>query len=218
MAEQIVTLNPGESKVVTFTNTPLEARTFEVAIDGLIGTFSAIPVQPERVTVTITHKNAPITWKYSHDLNAGWNFATYQGETTAVRNAVESIQASLLNIGYYIGTIYYEYGMDDIVQQGSAVAVNVSQAIRWGMPPKVEAPYWAAVTDRSVPSCPFTPINQDFTWTIYADESTAFFSYDANYHLIDTPNAGQLLFWGIFRDGETYTWNFATGQLEGVFG
>lgn len=217
MAEQTVTLNPGESKVVTFTNTPLEARTFEVVIDGLIGTFSAIPVQPERVTVTITNKNAPITWKYSHDLFAGWNFATYQGETTTVRNAVESIQASLLNIGYYIGTIYYEYSMDDIVEQGSAVAVNVSQAVTWGMPPKVEAPYWTGLAESSG-HCPFTPINQDFSWTIYANELTAFACYDATQHRIDTPNSGLFLGWGIFREGETYTWNFETGQLEGNFG
>lgn len=171
-----------------------------------------------KVTVTITNRNAPLTWKYSHDLFAGWNFVTYQGETTTVRNAVESIQAPLLNIGYYIGTVYYEYSMDDTVEQGRAVAVNVSQACRWGMPPKVEPPYWVGLTDRSIPNCPFTPINQDFNWAIYANELAAFMCYDATYNLIDTPNSGQFRNWGIFIEGEIYTWNWATGQLEGVFG
>lgn len=41
MAEQIVTLNPGESEVVTFAVTPSEARTYQVAVNGLAGSFVA---------------------------------------------------------------------------------------------------------------------------------------------------------------------------------
>lgn len=177
-----------------------------------------VAAAPAMVTITITNKNAPTTWKYSYDLLADWNFVAYQGETTTVRNAVESIQAYLLEIGHYIGETYYEYGMDDIVEQGSAVVVNVSQACTWGMPPKIEAPYWVGLTNRSIGWCPFTPMSQDFNWTIYADELAAFFCYDATYHLIDTPNSGLFLGWGIFIDGRTYTWDFATGVLEGDFG
>ena len=42
MAEQSVTLNPGESRVVSFSATPSEARTYQVLVDGLTGSFAAI--------------------------------------------------------------------------------------------------------------------------------------------------------------------------------
>jgi len=41
MAEQSVTLNPGESRVVSFSATPSEARTYQVLVDGLTGSFIA---------------------------------------------------------------------------------------------------------------------------------------------------------------------------------
>lgn len=41
MAEQSVTLNPGESRVVSFSATPSEARTYQVSVDGLTGSFAA---------------------------------------------------------------------------------------------------------------------------------------------------------------------------------
>jgi len=42
MAEQSVTLNPGESRVVSFEAIPHEARTYQVVVDGLSGSFVAI--------------------------------------------------------------------------------------------------------------------------------------------------------------------------------
>ncbi len=41
MAEQIVTLNPGESKIVTFEAIPYAAKTYSVKVDGLTGSFRA---------------------------------------------------------------------------------------------------------------------------------------------------------------------------------
>ncbi len=41
MAEQIVTLNPGESEVVTFEVTPSEARAYQVSVNGLADSFVA---------------------------------------------------------------------------------------------------------------------------------------------------------------------------------
>lgn len=43
MGEQIVTLDPGESAVVSFEATPTEARVYHVTVDGLEGSFEAIP-------------------------------------------------------------------------------------------------------------------------------------------------------------------------------
>lgn len=39
-----VTLNPGESKIVTFTFTPTVAKTYYVSVDGLTGSFVAVEV------------------------------------------------------------------------------------------------------------------------------------------------------------------------------
>jgi len=41
MAEKTVTLQPGESQVVSFEATPLEARTYQVSVNGLTGSFKA---------------------------------------------------------------------------------------------------------------------------------------------------------------------------------
>lgn len=39
-----VSLNPGESKVVTFTFIPTSAKTYTVGVDGLAGSFTVIPI------------------------------------------------------------------------------------------------------------------------------------------------------------------------------
>ena len=51
MAEQTVSLAPGESKVVSFEVVPDVARTYSVTVDGLTGTFKAttVPVADIRV-------------------------------------------------------------------------------------------------------------------------------------------------------------------------
>ncbi len=46
MAEQIVELAPGESKLVSFEVNPTAARTYSVSVDGLTGSFKAVPVPP----------------------------------------------------------------------------------------------------------------------------------------------------------------------------
>ncbi len=42
MAEQVVELQPGESKLVSFEAVPHEARTYQVTVDGLTGSFKAV--------------------------------------------------------------------------------------------------------------------------------------------------------------------------------
>ncbi len=46
MAQQTVTLQPGESKVVSFEATPAIAKTFQVSVDGLTGSFKAVAPLP----------------------------------------------------------------------------------------------------------------------------------------------------------------------------
>ncbi|GAI64800.1 unnamed protein product [marine sediment metagenome] len=48
MAEQNVTLQPGESKVVSFEATPQEARTYQVSVNGLTGSFIAVAPTPAK--------------------------------------------------------------------------------------------------------------------------------------------------------------------------
>lgn len=48
--KKTVTLNPGESKVVTFSYTPAIAKSYQVNIDGLIGSFMAIAPPPLQIT------------------------------------------------------------------------------------------------------------------------------------------------------------------------
>lgn len=45
MASQTVTLNPGQSQVVSFQVTPTIAKNYTVAVDGLTGTFQATAPQ-----------------------------------------------------------------------------------------------------------------------------------------------------------------------------
>ena len=75
MAEQTVSLQPGESKTVSFDVTPTTAKTYQVSVDGLSGSFRAVTtpvadirvedlvIEPaevnvgEKVTINVTAKN-----------------------------------------------------------------------------------------------------------------------------------------------------------------
>jgi len=59
MAEQSVTLQPGESKVVSFEATPHEAKVYHVSVNGLSGSFKAIEAIPELVTFSVSLTNIP---------------------------------------------------------------------------------------------------------------------------------------------------------------
>jgi len=59
MAEQTVTLQPGESRVISFEVTPTVAKTYQVSVDGLTGTFRATTapvadIRVENLTITPT--------------------------------------------------------------------------------------------------------------------------------------------------------------------
>lgn len=56
MAEQSVTLQPNESKLVSFEAIPHEARTYQVSVNGLTGSFRAIAVARFHVPPEMTKK------------------------------------------------------------------------------------------------------------------------------------------------------------------
>ncbi|GAI39756.1 unnamed protein product, partial [marine sediment metagenome] len=62
VAEQIVTLAPGESEVVTFEVTPEVAKTYSVSVDGLYGSFEAteMPVADIRVENLVISPTEPM--------------------------------------------------------------------------------------------------------------------------------------------------------------
>jgi hypothetical protein len=62
MAQQSVTLNPGESKVVSFEATPSEARTYQVSVDGLTGSFTAIAAPEGWVSPTGHTTSGSVAW------------------------------------------------------------------------------------------------------------------------------------------------------------
>jgi len=62
MAEQTVTLQPGESRTVSFEVTPTVAKTYHVSVDGLSGSFAAtaVPVANLYGIVTDAHTGLPL--------------------------------------------------------------------------------------------------------------------------------------------------------------
>lgn len=52
MAEQTVSLNPGESKVVSFSVVPSQAKTYQVQVNGLQGSFVASEALPAEFVYT----------------------------------------------------------------------------------------------------------------------------------------------------------------------
>jgi len=67
MAEQSVTLQPGESKAVSFEAVPKEAKTYQVSVNGLSGSFMAIvpgPPPPPGVVIlygTVSSNGQPLS-------------------------------------------------------------------------------------------------------------------------------------------------------------
>jgi len=68
VAQQAVTLGPGESKVVSFTVTPTVAKTYSVSVDGLTGSFIAttvpvadIDVENLVISPTVVYVGEPVT-------------------------------------------------------------------------------------------------------------------------------------------------------------
>ncbi|GAI89197.1 unnamed protein product [marine sediment metagenome] len=60
MAEQSVTLAPGESKVVSFEATPHEARSYQVSVNGLTGSFIAVAPAPAKFVYIATRRSLEI--------------------------------------------------------------------------------------------------------------------------------------------------------------
>lgn len=90
MAEQTVTLQPGESKLVNFQAIPHEARVYQVSVDGLTGSFAAIePPVPEfayasDLEVRVVDYPTPKDWKWTVSV---YNKSRFAGVLHLVKDA-----------------------------------------------------------------------------------------------------------------------------------
>lgn len=95
MAEQSVTLQPSESKVVSFEAVPHEARTYQVSVNGLTGSFRAIAkpltelqkilnqIEAGTWTATSAQLDAIADWPiedYAAAIDAAWAAAAAEAE------------------------------------------------------------------------------------------------------------------------------------------
>jgi len=88
VAQQTVTLGPGESKVVSFTVTPTVAKTYSVSVDGLTGSFIAttvpvadIDVENLVISPTVVYVGEPVIISVR-----ATNYGTAVGSRTIVCN------------------------------------------------------------------------------------------------------------------------------------
>lgn len=98
MAEQTVELDPGESREISFEATPTEARTYQVSVDGLTGSFTALTAPVVEITAITLDKTKilggedftiSITFSNPHDYDVwvrpGFAFGQLNTEFVAER-------------------------------------------------------------------------------------------------------------------------------------
>ena len=115
MAEQIVELNPGESKLIPFEAIPNEARTYQVSVDGLTGSFVATRITPSAYLRTLQSSLAELgynleTWGPSDEV---WFYVPgvgIQGMDWSTYELIKSLMViEAINIGMIssAGEVYY---------------------------------------------------------------------------------------------------------------
>lgn len=93
MAEQSVTLNPGESKVVSFEATPAEARTYQVEVDGLTGSFVATAAIIEALVTAGFFRNPK---KATSIYYSGWTHVTLNTHDVDLTQIGRYLQAGFI--------------------------------------------------------------------------------------------------------------------------
>jgi len=139
MAEQVVILNPGESKVVSFTAVPSVAKTYQVAVDGLTGSFvaSEIPVELASVygVVTFRETGAPLS-----------GVKVSIGGRTTYTNTSGEYSIENLAPGNYLMTLEKE-GYDPLSDTVTLVAGNNKIDAEMTLTPALMASLHGYVTD-----------------------------------------------------------------------
>ena len=77
-----VTLAPGEAKPVEFQFSPMEARVYQVSVDGLIGSFSVIEAPPPLIEIIQMPLNVSVSFEPHYYYQGA--FLLWQGGTLTV--------------------------------------------------------------------------------------------------------------------------------------
>ncbi|GAI63976.1 unnamed protein product, partial [marine sediment metagenome] len=122
-AQQIVTLQPGESRIVSFEVTPEVARSYSVSVDGLYGTFVAteMPVADIRVENLVISPTEPMV-----------------GE-------IVTISVTVTNIGGEAGSHTVYLGGDFAAQQIVTLQPGESRIVSFEVTPEVAKTYSVSV-------------------------------------------------------------------------
>lgn len=101
MAEQTITLNPSESKAVTFEAIPHEVKIYQVSVNGLTGSFTAIYYQAPFEGFTATVDQLDEIEKYlTPEQYEAWIDSAYQ-EAATEAEAISGYVAWSSAQGYY---------------------------------------------------------------------------------------------------------------------
>ena len=152
MAQQIITLNPGESKIVSFTVTPNEAKTYTVSVDGLGGTFVALPkglpeVPEEFCVDTITAEPSVVSLgnevkiHVQYWLPNGVDVRPYIGKTYQMHCTIdgETLTASTGPIPYFPADIYFAYTPRSV---GTYTATVLDKSVSFEVRAEVPGPFY----------------------------------------------------------------------------
>lgn len=112
MPEQSVTLEPSESKLVSFQAVPHEARAYQVLVNGLTGSFTAIEAAPPSGEILEITWRQDAVWHTFDDPLHGGN-ATYRFR---IRNTGGTRATFKVAYMYYprIGTPYLVYSKSSV--------------------------------------------------------------------------------------------------------
>ena len=140
MAEQVVELSPGESKQVSFEAMPHEARTCQVSVNGLTGSFVASEAPPAKGMITLygtgfdvkgTDWNWLANWHYA-DGTSGYNIDDYYGWRGPNDACTPAKPIPLDNLVFSITVGSYEYGYSGLgsfgpfkVEDGKTYVIDV---------------------------------------------------------------------------------------------
>lgn len=127
MAEQILTLNPGESEAVSFEVTPQEAGVYQVIVNGLAGSFVAVEAAKGMVTLYATGlRPEPVDWYISWYYDGKWRVHIEEDGTYSKRAWESCTPPEPIDLNNLIFRVH------DYSEQEKCPATGYYGACRWG--------------------------------------------------------------------------------------
>lgn len=151
MAEQQVTLQPGESKVISFEAIPHEAKTYQVSVDGLAGSFRAIePAPPSGEILEIIWRDGGVWHPISDPMPVGTLTHRFRIKNTGAA-------AGVFKVGIYLYSLfvgwYWSFSPGFNIEPGEG---NVDWNIWTGMPGTTTVTFHLFANDVEVDSVTVT--------------------------------------------------------------